>query len=453
MIRIFYHKKNFTSNFFSKLFILEKIITFVPFFETKNLQIMIRNYPPDKEIIKPTAILDHGVDATSRVYFFSNYSVLPQKSFLEFFQHTYLKHFIFNQIENQTDATSYIFSQKFSQNLFPTNIFDIKKDIPYLQKYGKIIEKQEFFVNFYNGVDVTSFHYVSDTTFYSHLSTDLIAFHQNKFFKNLKENSVLEIKFLQKSSFTEYYEKNDSVYFLTVYNSFTSNIPIKTYFSEKNQSLKTDFNRQFWSDVPFFVILFSFLLVLAVKLFYKKYLSQLFISLSSFRKSQKFFNENNILAQRASLIMNGVFYINIALFLCEINAFYTKESFSFLRFTIYLGIIFGISILKDMILKMLGLIFDAENFINECRFNIGIFNKMIGLSFFPVVLFIPYISYNVENQLVVFSFYLFLFLYGLYFYRSVQIILQKHISPFYMFLYFCTVEMLPLGIIYRFLNI
>jgi hypothetical protein len=76
-------------------------------------------------------------------------------------------------------------------------------------------------------------------------------------------------------------------------------------------------------------------------------------------------------------------------------------------------------------------------------------NRIAGLVLFPVVLLVAYYPGEDPAIPVVTGIIVAFILYFMLIYRGTIILLKKQLSIFYLFLYFCTLEFLPLVLIYK----
>ncbi|MCF6356562.1 MAG: DUF4271 domain-containing protein [Draconibacterium sp.] len=211
---------------------------------------------------------------------------------------------------------------------------------------------------------------------------------------------------------------------------------------EKN-SLNTD-----WITI---LLLLVVILFASVRISYSSYVTHLFQSLLSYSTSFRLFRERNYPLSHGAFRLDIIFYFTFSVFIYQvINTFQlelTNENLTI--YVVGLVLILGYFILKKIIYFVVGLAFESVSETNEYLFNMDSFNRTLGIVLFPVVVLINY--YPSENPLfmvftgifIVAVFYAFLLQRGIY------ILLQKHFSIFYLFLYLCTLEFLPLFLIYN----
>lgn len=191
-----------------------------------------------------------------------------------------------------------------------------------------------------------------------------------------------------------------------------------------------------------------------IRVFYFKIFRQLFNAFFSNSITNQIVRDENILVQRASILMSFIFYMTSALFLYQVIDFFGwSPSFlsdGFLRFLIIcLSIAFTYSF-KMVLLKALGEIFGIDKPVATYIFNIFLINNMLGLMLIPVVVGIAYVA-TVSTTWVVWAGVVMViigFIYRLVRAFTIWLTLSG-VSYFYLILYFCTLEIAPLVILIK----
>src|SRR5665213_1262939 len=111
-----------------------------------------------------------------------------------------------------------------------------------------------------------------------------------------------------------------------------------------------------------------------VKVFYNRTLEHILASFVSKTMSNQIVRDENLLLQKASVLLTAVFYIGGALFLYQVSLFYNflPDFFGtgFSRFLIIALLVATIYSLKFFILKIVGFIFKIDKLIAAYIFNI-----------------------------------------------------------------------------------
>jgi hypothetical protein len=228
---------------------------------------------------------------------------------------------------------------------------------------------------------------------------------------------------------------------------------LSTLIPGKNIPIEPKKRYEISNDWLLGLFLFITLLFLWVKIFYKKYFNLLVSSLLSYQLSVKLLREKNIMIKRISFVLNFVYVIVLSTFILKILEQYHIKIFRFNTFETLLIIINAviiISVARILLLKLVGFIFDSTQIFNEYIHNNYIINKNLGLFLFPLLIAQVYISEKLKVIFLIAGISLILISYVIRFYRGFQIIIKKDIFLFYLILYLCTLEILPLLLGYKF---
>jgi len=226
----------------------------------------------------------------------------------------------------------------------------------------------------------------------------------------------------------------------------------RTFLSHDNINIQPTKRDVISNDWFLGLFIFISLLFLWVKIFYKKYFSLLFGSLLSYQLSLKLLREKNIMTRRVSFVLNFIYSIVLAVFILGILEFYEIKIFKFNTFETLLfliNLIIIISIIRLFILNLLGIVFNSTQIFNEYIHNNYIINKNLGLFLFPLLIMQVYINEKIKIIFLITGISLIIISYIIRLYRGFQIIIKKDIFLFYLILYLCTLEILPVLLGYK----
>jgi hypothetical protein len=155
--------------------------------------------------------------------------------------------------------------------------------------------------------------------------------------------------------------------------------------------------------------------------------------------------EGNLYNERITLGLGSIYLISLSLLIYEASRFFGITNLSLPNFLIYLIVLSGVIgylIFKALLIQLTGEVFKTLEYVHSYRLNSLIFNHVTGLILFPILLFIIYWQVTPFIWIALFSFSI-LVLYK--FLRSISIGLSNTKFPvFYLILYLCTLEILPL---------
>ena len=201
------------------------------------------------------------------------------------------------------------------------------------------------------------------------------------------------------------------------------------------------------------VVLFSLILLAWIKLFYNKYLSQIFFSIYNYQISFKLFQARNILLQRVSFWLYLIYILNGGLFIYQVFQYYNihpLELQGFFSFLIYSSFFLLLYLAKYTVCNLVVFVFFVQRQFAQYLHNAFLFNKNLGLLLFPVIIGIPYMPEIFTKPLIIIGIGLFILIFFLRIIRGIRIIIKKDVLIFYLILYLCTFEFLPLFLFYKF---
>jgi hypothetical protein len=184
----------------------------------------------------------------------------------------------------------------------------------------------------------------------------------------------------------------------------------------------------------------------------RKFLNQLVKNYFFNRFDFQSFKQENYRLNRATIILSVVFLLLLSLFIEEIIKFYIIDSQTigeYLFFKIAGSIVF-MYLLKILTTSIFGYIFKKRKEANDYIITILMFWNVLGLFLMPIVvclLFLKQVPPQTIINIGVVIIGLFLLL---RFWKTIMIGLNSaRISMLYLFLYLCTLEILPFIILYK----
>lgn len=202
------------------------------------------------------------------------------------------------------------------------------------------------------------------------------------------------------------------------------------------------------------VILFSAFVFAWIKMFYNRNYQNIIKSGINYQYAYKLVKEGNSVSYRVNTFLNFVFYMNFAMFIF-LTIKLLGYDINIQEWKIYL-LIFSLLLIiytgKSFVFNILGFIFNSKQTVNEYITNISIYNKILGVFLFPIIIAIPYISLQFKLPLM----YIGIITIGISlifrFLRAFQIAFKIKLSIFYLILYLCALEILPILIIGKMIN-
>ena len=211
-----------------------------------------------------------------------------------------------------------------------------------------------------------------------------------------------------------------------------------------------------WNDWVLGIIIFSFILLVWIKLFYNKVLSATVNSIFNYQASHNLFLDKSTLTHRAFLIMDFVFYVNAGLFI-YLSAKHFNLTFvhpeGIKAFLLFSGFVFAIYLLRYIASKIVGYISQTQKIFAEYLHNIFIHTRVTGLLLLPFIIAIPYTDYRITPVAIFAGAVIIILGYFFRIIRGIKIFTLRKISLLYLFLYLCSLEFMPVLVFFKYLRI
>jgi hypothetical protein len=167
------------------------------------------------------------------------------------------------------------------------------------------------------------------------------------------------------------------------------------------------------------------------------------------RFSNQLAREEFSLTHPVSVFLSINFLVTSSLFILQLiysDLFINWVSeFNFLNFLIVIIIIFLVYLIKIISIKLLGFIFRKSIISSEYIFITFLSNQIIGIGLIPVIIFIAYSKQSFENGFIYTGIVLLIVAFIMRIVKgTITALVSREVSPFYLLLYLCTFEILPL---------
>jgi hypothetical protein len=204
------------------------------------------------------------------------------------------------------------------------------------------------------------------------------------------------------------------------------------------------------------VVIGSLILLAWLKLFYNKFFDQTIQSIGNFQLSTKLLRDQNLFSRRVAFALNVNFVVVGAAYIFLLFGILHIRPLSlngFLSFLVYAGVLAGLLILRWMSSRILGHLFRMHYEFREYQHELLLIYKNLGIYLLALVIGIAYIREDFRIYLVILSGGLLISAFLLRLIKGLKIVLNnKDILIFYLILYLCTLEILPILIFYRFFS-
>jgi len=189
--------------------------------------------------------------------------------------------------------------------------------------------------------------------------------------------------------------------------------------------------------------------------FFRKHIYTIFQSSYDEKVSFRLREEKNTITERVLFSLNVLFIINLTLFVYEAAVFWGIDILDKTNFTLF-GIIavllLFIYLFKYLFYHFMGFLLNHTKEVSLFVHNILLYNKILGLILFPVVIIIPFLDDTFIRYFIIFGSILFVISFLFRLFRIFQLSMKINFSGFYLILYLCAVEILPLFLIGKFFH-
>lgn len=197
-----------------------------------------------------------------------------------------------------------------------------------------------------------------------------------------------------------------------------------------------------YSDTFFLILTFDLLLIAFLKAFYQKFTKQLFLSVFAQRYANQYLKEENVFTERVTFLVTTIMLINISLFLSKTIYGENLTPFDFWNVAIITTVFF---LIKTIIIRLLGHVFLIKSLAKLGVYFSFLFDRVMGVILFPIIVFMFFSPINTSPILLTFS----VVIIALFLLIKIFWIWKIGIGGFglpryYLFLYLCTLEILPL---------
>jgi hypothetical protein len=204
-------------------------------------------------------------------------------------------------------------------------------------------------------------------------------------------------------------------------------------------------------------IFFSFFLFVIIRAFYGKGLGRLTAAFTGTRTIAQLYRGEYPLNSRTSLFLSLLYISVMSVFIYQAISYKGLESkFDFPGLILFLFICLSLILayfVKIISIHLSGYLFRFEGITKEYTFGIFIFNKILGLMLLPVIILLAFVTviplqYLFTCGLVLISLTLISRLLWII-YNGMN---TAGISKYYLFLYLCALEILPLLVLIKFIS-
>jgi len=220
----------------------------------------------------------------------------------------------------------------------------------------------------------------------------------------------------------------------------------------KDSFYAQEITRNTFPDWYFILVLLILFGIAWVRIVYGKFLNLIWISAYSFQIATKTYKEQSVVQRRFGLGLDGLYLLNGSLFLFLLNHFFAPNIFQkegilvVFQFMIFLS---ALVFLRIIVMRITAYIFERNELFQGFLNHFFIYNKVIGLILIPFLISIPYTTGTLQQVLIFSGVSLVIAVYLIRLFRVIIYVIKNVVLFFYLILYLCTLEILPLLVVIK----
>ncbi|HWS01536.1 MAG TPA: DUF4271 domain-containing protein [Prolixibacteraceae bacterium] len=204
-------------------------------------------------------------------------------------------------------------------------------------------------------------------------------------------------------------------------------------------------------DWTFFLIIFGWIIFASLRFGFSKYVVQVFQSAFNYSASSRLYRERGYSSNFGMFRLNLIFFLFLPLpvfLIAKDNGVSLGGSSGIEFYLIVFAVVNAYFMLKILLYKILGSVFSQRETTGELVFNMMLYHNVLGLILLPVAT-IHYMvpAFGLVSLFMVPGFIAIFYLMSLS--RSIYFALREGISIFYLILYLCALEILPILLVVK----
>jgi len=203
----------------------------------------------------------------------------------------------------------------------------------------------------------------------------------------------------------------------------------------------------------YFYLLFILLAGLAVsRLYFKDIVGHSLASAFRFNITVNRYKDNSQVQRQIDNILYINYFMSFGFFLFSMETEYEFFPYNITGFPLFMlnaGFLFLFFLLRILLLNLTGHLFNRLKLFREYIYHSFTFNKLLGLLILPLNFAVSYTIPPIRDILIFLSVGLLALILVLKIIRGIEFSFKRHVFSFYLFLYLCALEMVPILLIYK----
>ncbi|MFO8001815.1 MAG: DUF4271 domain-containing protein [Marinilabilia sp.] len=215
-----------------------------------------------------------------------------------------------------------------------------------------------------------------------------------------------------------------------------------------------EFDNQLLQQDWFLVVLVTFVAITGfIRFRWHRYLSDVFSAVVFSNVANKMQTTTYKGGKRlASFWLGFLFYAHFSLLIFETMRLYEYSLFSLEGWRLLLALFAFLVVVftaKIVVYRFVGWLFKVGKATSEYLYQSSVMSKAFGVMLLPLVVLYPFLEPEARDLIPKVGFTVFILLYVMQIFRGIGSNLRNTLSGYYIILYLCALEILPLSIIYK----
>lgn len=207
-----------------------------------------------------------------------------------------------------------------------------------------------------------------------------------------------------------------------------------------------------WYFIYYF-ILFSGMAV--AQFYFGSLIKSSFTSAIRFNITVNRYKDNSQVQRQIDNILYTNYFLSLGFFLFFLETTLGLHPFGLqgpLLLLLNVAFLFVFFLFRIVLLNLVGHLFNRLALFREYNYHAFTYNKLLGLIMLPLGFISVYTSQNLQTILIYISAAVILLIVTLKILRGISFSLKRHVFSFYLFLYLCALEMVPILLIYKWIT-
>jgi len=192
-----------------------------------------------------------------------------------------------------------------------------------------------------------------------------------------------------------------------------------------------------------------------IRIYYGNIYADTIQASTNFLVAARMFKDKSLLQNQLDNVLYVIYFLSLAYFIYFMEKRLGLVPYrldGFLLYLFNLALLLGIYLTRALLVNLVGSLFNQLALFREYLYHTFIFNKLLGISILPLLLFIVYTQGILQQVIIWISLGTVGVVVVMRIIRGIAFSFKKDISIFYMFLYLCALELAPLVLLYRWLE-